>query len=222
MLYIVATPIGNYADITLRALDVLKNCDIVIGEEYRIASTFLKKVGLPEKEILLLNEHAKEKDIRELVDVCASKNVALISDCGTPGFADPGAALIKLCRVKNIAVTALPGPSSLMTILSLSSQKSSQFLYIGFLPANKQERIMAIKALKTENKSWVLMDTPYRLKNILTDLASEMPNERGLLGVNLTQESELIIEGTFKELLAKCRLEEGEFIILRYAHTKDK
>ncbi|MCB0351594.1 MAG: methyltransferase, partial [Bdellovibrionales bacterium] len=144
MLFIVATPIGNYSDITLRALELLKTCDILIGEEHRVASTMLKKLGLEQREIYLLNEHSNKKDIDELVKLCAEKNVALISDCGTPGFSDPGAELIERCRKNNIQVSSAPGASSLMTLLSLSSQRINQFVFVGFLPANNEARVEAL------------------------------------------------------------------------------
>lgn len=217
MLHIVATPIGNYSDITLRALEVLKTCDILIGEEHRVASTLLKKIGLEQKEIYTLNEHSKKNDIEELAQLCAEKNVALISDCGTPGFADPGADLIQLCRKKNIKVTTLPGASSLMGLLSLSSQKITQFVFIGFLPANREARAQAILDLKKENRAWVIMDTPYRLKAVLGELALAFPNDRALLAINLTQGSEEMLEGTFKEIEKACKTESAEFMILRYA-----
>jgi 16S rRNA (cytidine1402-2'-O)-methyltransferase len=220
MLSVVATPIGDYKDITLRALDTLKNCDILIGEEHRVASTLLKKLGLEQKEIYLLNEHSKKKDIDELVELCTTQNVALISDCGTPVFSDPGAELIHACRSRNIKITALPGASSLMTLLSLSSQKLTSFLFVGFLPANKEERVKAIQDLKKEPRSWVIMDTPYRLQALLADLGREMPNEKALIGLNLTQPNETLIEGTFKEIENKCKIEEAEFIIIRYANAK--
>jgi len=177
----------------------------------------LKKQGLTNKEIYLLNEHTKKEDLYELLDFCREKNVALISDCGTPGFSDPGASLIKLCRQKNIPVTAAPGASCLMTLLSLSSEKLNEFLFVGFLPAENTEREKALLSLKNETRPWILMDTPYRLKTLLTSLAEIFPKDRGLLGLNLTQPEEFIIEGTFTEILQKCPCEKAEFILLRYA-----
>jgi 16S rRNA (cytidine1402-2'-O)-methyltransferase len=215
-LTIVSTPIGNLGDITLRALETLKACDLVIGEEHRITSTLLKKMEIGQKEIYCLNEHSKKDDLYELLDLCREKKVALISDCGTPGFADPGADLIRLCRQKGIPVTAAPGASSLMTLLSLSSQKMTQFVFLGFLPAEASERKKSMQDLKKEKRSWVLMDTPYRLKAVLQNLAELMPKEMCLLGLNLTQENEVILEGTFTEVLQKCPFEKAEFILLRY------
>lgn len=219
-LSIVATPIGNLQDITLRALEALRACDILIGEEHRVASTLLKKLELPQKEIYLLNEHSKRRDIEELVVLCKYKNVALISDCGTPGFSDPGADLVHACRQKGITITSLPGASSLMTLLSLSSKKITQFLFIGFLPAKKEEREAAVEKLKTESRAWIIMDTPYRLPSVLGDLARVMPNEKALLALSLTQENEMILEGPFQELRKKCPYESAEFMILKYAKSQ--
>jgi 16S rRNA (cytidine1402-2'-O)-methyltransferase len=221
MLNIVATPIGNFSDISLRALEVLKTCNIVIGEEHRVASTLLKKLGLEQKEIYLLNEHTKKNDLEELAELCASQNVALVSDCGTPGFSDPGADLIAICRRKKIKMTSLPGASSLMTLLSLSSQKLTEFIFVGFLPAKNEERIKALQELKRESRPWILMDTPYRLKAILKDLASLYPADSALLCLNLTQVDEEIIEGSFTEIEKKCTKESAEFMILKY-ETKPK
>jgi 16S rRNA (cytidine1402-2'-O)-methyltransferase len=217
-LYIVATPIGNSADITLRAIDVFRQCKIIIGEEHRPTSTLLKKIGIDqsEKEIYLLNEHSKPKDIDELLELCKTQKVALVSDCGTPVFSDPGSDLIRACRKNNIATITLPGASSLMSLISLSSQKLTQFVFFGFLPANKEDRSVKLKDLKAERRPWIIMDTPYRLQATLKELATELPNARALLAVNLTQENEHIFEGTFKEITAQCQLESGEFILLKY------
>src|SRR5438045_691923 len=113
-LFVVATPIGNYADLSLHAIDVLKSCDLVIGEEKREVELLLKRAGAFPKSYELLNEHSRPADVEKLVLECAHKTVALVSDCGTPGFCDPGADLVHLCRKKGISIKALPGPSSLM------------------------------------------------------------------------------------------------------------
>ena len=216
MLYIVATPIGNFGDITLRARDCLANCDILIGEETRVASTLLKKIGLEQKEIYELNEHTRANDLKELVDLCATKNVALISDCGTPGFQDPGPDLIRQCRARGIPVTTLPGASSLMATLSLASQPIREFVFFGFLSAEKNLRASQIQNLKSEKRSWVVMDTPYRLETLLHELAAAFPKDRALLAMNLTQENEKIIEGTISELANRTKDTKAEFMLLKY------
>ena len=225
MLYVVATPIGNWADITERAREILKTCDIIIGEEYRTTSTLLKKMGVTdqarenEKPIYLLNEHSKPDEIRELCKLCVEKNVALVSDCGTPGFADPGPALIKMCRSQKIPVTALPGASALTTILSLTSEPIRAFVFFGFLPRETSERERALKNVAAESRAWIVMDTPYRLMPLLEYFAQVLPRERALLGLNLTQARELVLEGTFVEILKNvrdCEEEKAEFMLLRY------
>ena len=170
MLYIVATPIGHPKDITLRALEALQAADHIIGEEQRVASTLLKKLNLSHKSLHLLNEHSTESDVEELTQLCKNQQVALISDCGTPSFYDPGYQLIQQCRKRNILVTAVPGASSLMTLLSLVSQQVNQFYFAGFLPADSELRAAKFKALCTHSDALILMDTPYRLLKLLTEL----------------------------------------------------
>ncbi len=224
MLYIVATPIGNWGDITDRAREILKSCDAVIGEEYRPTSTLLKKIGITnenekEKPIYLLNEHTKPKEVIDLCELCAKHTVALVSDCGTPGFADPGPALVKLCRNRKVAVTALPGASSLTTLLSLTSEPIRSFVFFGFLPRETSERERALLNVIAEPRAWVIMDTPYRLIPLLEYFGQKAPKARALLGLNLTQPSELVLEGTFSEILRLVRDagdEKAEFMLLRY------
>src|SRR5258708_24103292 len=119
-LTVVAVPIGNYEDITLRAKETLANCDVVICEEIKPASILFKRLGIPDKEFFQLNEHSTPKDIEPLIELCKIKKVALISDCGTPGFCDPGPELVDGCFKEGVSVGVNPGPSSLMALLSLS------------------------------------------------------------------------------------------------------
>lgn len=219
MLFIVATPIGNPHDITLRALEILQKADCIIGEERRVASTLLKRLELSHKPLLLLNEHSTAEEVLELSQLCLESSVALISDCGTPSFYDPGYQLVKLCRDKKIEVKAIPGASSLMTLLSLVSQKVTQFYFAGFLPADTQDRTLCLQKLQIHREAIVLMDTPYRLVKLLNELAQYFPHRLLLLGLNLTQENECSWEGTALELIAalnKASLEKAEFILMIY------
>ncbi len=149
-LYIVATPIGNRGDLTERARQVLTECEVVIGEEKRELLPFLKTLGLQEKSFELLNEHTDEKDFQELVKLCEQKAVALVSDCGTPGFCDPGAQLVAHCRQKKVKVVPVPGASSLMALLSVSGLQLKQFVFQGFLSVDKDTRTRELNALKNE------------------------------------------------------------------------
>lgn len=219
MLTIVSTPIGDLKDITQRALETLKNADVIIGEEQREASTLLKKLQIPTKPLYLLNEHSTTDDLKELLMLCENQNVALISDCGTPSFYDPGFQLVQLCRSKKIPIKSAPGASSLMTLLSLVSKKITQFHFAGFLPADNEIRSIELKKLFKSSLPVVLMDTPYRLNKLLNELSPLTKERLILLGVNLTQVDELILEGTALEILNTLKqreLKKAEFILLIY------
>lgn len=215
-LTLVATPIGHPKDITVRSLELIEKCDVVIGEEMRELTTFLKRANLPEKEMHLLNEHSSSQDVIGLAQLCVEKNVVLVSDCGTPGFCDPGAALVSECRKRNIKVQSAPGPSSLMTILSLSSERLGRFVFEGFLPAENEARTRRLQQIKNEKGAIVLMDTPYRLSKLLSEVASVFENRRALLGLNLTQRDEQVFEGSLSELAGKVQGQKAEFMLLIY------
>ena len=167
-LSIVSTPIGNLDDITLRAIESLRKADVIIGEEYREVTTLLKRLDIPKPQLELLNEHSKEDDLQELLKLCLEKNVALVSDCGTPGFCDPGAHLVKLCRDHGLDVKPVPGASSLMALLAVSGRKLQSFYFRGFLPAKKELRQSALKEVAKDSRNQVIMYTPYRLSKLLT------------------------------------------------------
>ncbi|MEQ1875133.1 MAG: SAM-dependent methyltransferase [Bdellovibrionia bacterium] len=213
-LFIVSTPIGNPKDLTARAADVLKQCETVIGEERSEVSKLLKSLGLQGKRLELLNEHSREEDLNDLLEFCREEDVALVSDCGTPGFCDPGAALVRACRAEGITVVPVPGASSLMALLAVSGLQLREFVFSGFLPANTEERKSAVARLEKESRAIFIMDTPYRLSKLLAELGSRMPKRRALLGLDLTQESEEIREGTLADLAAKYPAKKAEFVLL--------
>lgn len=213
-LFVVATPIGNYNDLSLRAIEVLKSCDLVIGEEKREVELLLKRAGAFPKPYELLNEHSKPQDLEPLAAECATKNVALVSDCGTPGFCDPGADLVHLCRKKNIEIKALPGPSSLMALLSVCGHRITEFYFVGFLPRESSERATKLHEVSKNSVPTILMDTPYRLKKLLQEITETMPNRRLVLGCDLTQETEAVYEGTSSQILTQLKTEKSEFVML--------
>lgn len=215
-LYLVATPIGNNDDISLRALRILQEAEIIILEERKEGSRFLRSHAITGKEYLELNEHSSPSEILALRDLCRSKKIALITDCGTPGFADPGSELVQLCRQEKINVQTLPGASSLMALLSLSGIKLNQFLFRGFLSAETELRQSQWQELKNEKRAIILMDTPYRLQKTLKELETFLPERRNLLALNLTQESEVILEGKATEISARNPYKKAEFMLLIY------
>jgi 16S rRNA (cytidine1402-2'-O)-methyltransferase len=216
MLYVVATPIGDISEISLRALEILKSAEVIICESTKEASKLLRAHGISGKTYELLNEHTTPEEVKALAEICAAKTAALVSDCGTPGFCDPGAHLVKLCRQKKILVKSVLGASALLGLLSLSGERIDQFIFRGFLPAENEARKKALQDIQKEKRPMILMDTPYRLKKTLGDLQEFFPKRRALLALNLTQTDETILEGTAENLIKQLPFEKAEFMILLY------
>lgn len=216
-LYLVATPIGNYADITLRALDVLKSVDFIICEEFKEARRLLSQYKI-EKELFSLNEHNEKEEAIEIIKKLAEgKTAALISDCGTPLFSDPGHYLVDLCIAENIEVIPLPGASSLLPALTGSGLNFEKFYYCGWLSPKKDLRAAELNKLKNIKSTLVIMDTPYRLKQLLTDVQKVFgPKRKIVVAFNLTLDGEQFFRGevsTILKLVEERRLK-GEFVLL--------
>jgi 16S rRNA (cytidine1402-2'-O)-methyltransferase len=215
-LFIVSTPIGNYRDITLHALDVLAEVDAVIIEEYRQGSTLLKKIGIKEKELILLNEHnEKESSLMIAEELTQGKRYALISDCGTPVFADPGTELIRLSMENGVPVIPIPGPSSLMVAISLSPLPLEEFYFIGFLPKKKEIRKQKLNDLKKMRIPIILMDAPYRLSRLLSEVIAAFGGACVItLAFNLTLPGEKLLHDTAEHVLREMKDQKGEFILI--------
>jgi 16S rRNA (cytidine1402-2'-O)-methyltransferase len=218
VLYVIAMPIGNARDITLRALDVLKEVDLLICEERKIGFRYQSAYDF-KKEMELLNEHnSAEQSLHILQRLQTEKlSAALVSDAGTPLFADPGADLIALCHYENIPVIPIPGASYLMTALMGSGINLKRFMYYGFLPANADERIQAIRKLKMW-LDWdiLFLETPYRLKPFLRDLMQVLgPKREGIIAYRLTFPEEQFVIGNLATLVEKAeKLPKGEFVFI--------
>ena len=215
-LYIVSTPIGNYRDITLRALDVLKAVDAVVCEEYRQGSTLLKKLELPKKELMLLNEHNEQEMAAEIAQILLNgKDLALISDCGTPAFADPGTHLIQLATEYQIPVIPVPGASSLMTILAVSPLPMEEFYFAGFLPRKSELRKPRLYKLSKMRIPVILMDTPYRLGKLLVEVRQAFGKNRTItLALDLTLSSEKIYHGAVNDIIPQVGNRKSEFMLI--------
>lgn len=212
-LHLIAVPIGHPGDITLRAIETLKAADIVIGEERKEVSKLLKSLGIEGKRLELLNEHSSDQDVRELLELCRTNKVALVSDCGTPGFCDPGARLVAAGRSEGLVSSPVPGASSLMCLLSVCGHDMREFLFRGFLPAEREARAIALRDLERERRPVILMDTPYRLGRLLEELASRWPERRAVLGCDFTQATETVIEASLKDLPRLVGERKAEFIM---------
>jgi 16S rRNA (cytidine1402-2'-O)-methyltransferase len=213
-LCLIATPIGNPKDISLRAVEYLKSCDVIIGEEERELSKFLKMTGVEAKSTELLNEHSTPGDLKRLLGIAKEKKVALVSDCGTPAFCDPGADLVEMCYALGVPVTTMPGASSVMAALSLSGFDLREFVFKGFLSQKTEERAAEVKELVKEKRPIVLMDTPYRLEKLAGELNQEMGNRPVFLAANTTQRDEWSFRGLVKDLVSKVAGKKAEFVIV--------
>lgn len=226
-LYIVATPIGNIQDITLRAIETLKSVDIIVCEERKEGSKLLKRLDIKAKELIPLNEHnerEKGERINEIMMLLhEGKQLALISDCGTPVFSDPGALLIQQAAMFNVPVVPIPGPSSLMATLSVLDESLDRFVFGGFLPRQSDKRLHELKNLDRSGYPIILMDTPYRLNRLLDEIGSAYGKGRRItLACDLTLPSESIFRGSVKQIQQKVKGRKAEFILVVHAAGKGK
>jgi len=154
--------------------------------------------------------------LNEIMMMCKNKNVALISDCGTPAFCDPGADLVRMCRKEGFKVEVVPGPSSLMSFLGGAGTKIKEFYFRGFLSAKTEIRNQEIQSLKKCKVPVVLMDTPYRLTRLLQDLNRSFPNNFVSLGLDLSMDTEEFIYGRPTDILKKVGGQKREFVMMLY------
>ena len=216
-LYLVSTPIGNYEDITIRALNILKSVDFIICEEFKDARRMLSFYQI-EKELISLNEH-NEKDVVDdlLLRLLEGKTAALISDCGTPLFSDPGHLFVALLISQKIQVIPVPGANSLLPALIGSGFDFEKFYYYGWLSPNKEERRQQLYKLKSIKEVIVILDTPYRLRQLLGDVVKVMGKHlRAVVAFQLTMDGERFYRGTTADLLqiAEDKKLKGEFVLL--------
>jgi len=214
-LFIVATPIGNPKDITLRALDVLKMVDAVVCEEFRQGSRLLRQIGV-ENDLIQLNEHNETNEAQTIVTRLENgESLAIISDAGTPVFADPGQHLLELIYRKNIPVSPIPGPGSMMAALSLCDFPINRFIFAGFPPQKTQYREKFLAEYLSKKIPVILMDTPYRMTKLLSEVENVFgKNQDILLACDLTLKNEHIYRGSVKDILYKVSGQKCEFILI--------
>jgi 16S rRNA (cytidine1402-2'-O)-methyltransferase len=224
VLYLVATPIGNYGDITFRALEVLKSADLIVYEERREGERLLRYYGIT-RPVESLNEHNEAAASQNILqNLKAGRNVALISDAGTPVFSDPGSILVGKAVQEGLRVVPVPGASSLMPALTVSGFPIDRFVFYGWLSPKKERRRAELKQLLQEKRTIVLMDTPYRLVSLLRDLAETFgASRRVCIAFNLTMPDECIFHGTSAGLYQKLGAKElkGEFVVVIEGRSGD-
>ena len=202
MLYVVATPIGNLGDITLRAIEVLKTVDVVAAEDTRRSGILLKLLGI-KKPFVSYHEHNEATRTPELVEGLArGENVALITDAGTPGVSDPGFRLIRECIKRGVPFTIIPGPSSILTALVGSGFSTDKFSFGGFLPVKSGQRERELRAAAERDETTIFFESPYRLIKTLVACAEVMPDRQVCVARELTKKFEEFRRGTAVDLLA--------------------
>ena len=216
-LSIVSVPIGNSRDITLRAIEVLQNADAILCEDLKPARRLLHELQI-EKELLPLNEHTEASATEEALALLrAGKNLALISDAGTPLVADPGQRLVRKAIEEGIEATPVPGASSILAALVVSGFRSDNFYFAGMLPREKAARKKAAKALAARAETIILLEAPYRLAQLLDDLVDGYGNtRRACIARDLSLPMERVDRGTLLTLrdLFKARPFKGEFVVV--------
>jgi 16S rRNA (cytidine1402-2'-O)-methyltransferase len=202
MLYIVATPIGNLGDVTLRALEILKSVDLVAAEDTRHSGMLLKHFGI-KKPFISYHEHNEAMRTAELVvRLAGGETIALITDAGTPGLSDPGARLVRECIKRELPFTIIPGPSSLVTALIGSGFLNERFSFRGFLPIKSGQRARELGAAAESGETVVFFESPYRLTKTLAACIDVMPERQLCVARELTKKFEEFRRGTACELLA--------------------
>lgn len=216
-LYIVPTPIGNYEDITFRALTTLKNTDFIICEEFKPARRLLSHFKI-EKELVSLNEHNEEDVSKGLAErLLNGESASLISDAGQPLFSDPGNLLVDYCISYKIRIIPLPGANSLLPALAASGLRLDKFYYYGWLSPKKEVRRQELNRLKKIREVIVLMETPYRIKRILNDIINFFgPDQNIILAYKLSMPEEQIFRDTAKRILNSIEKNnlKGEFVLV--------
>lgn len=216
--YIVATPIGNLGDITLRAIDVLKSADLIAAEDTRHTRRLLDALSIQNK-LLSLHEHNEFARVDAvLAEVEAGKAVALVSDAGTPLISDPGSILVNHARERGLAVVPVPGPSAVITALSAAGLDCRRFIFEGFLPAKNKAREDVLASFKDEARSVVFYESPHRIQASLAAFAEVLPGRKLVLARELTKTFETFLSGQAPDLLATMADDpnqtKGEFVVL--------
>ena len=223
-LYIVPTPIGNLDDITLRAVNVLREVDFILAEDTRTTSFLLRHLGIEKKlhSHHKFNEHATVKMVAG--SIAAGRNAALVSDAGTPGISDPGFLLVRTCVEAGIEVETLPGATALVPALVQSGFPCDRFCFEGFLP-QKKGRAKQLQSLADEERTMVFYESPYRVVKCLEQFAEVFGSERRVsVSRELTKTFEQTVRGTVAEVLEHFRTTEpkGEFVIVLAGKPKPK
>ena len=216
VLYIIATPIGNLEDITLRALNILKGVDFIAAEDTRHTIKLLNHYEI-KKTLLSYHEHNKYEKGNEIIELLKSgKNIGLVSDAGTPAISDPGEDLVKLCIENNIRTIPIPGATALISALIVSGKDTKKFVFEGFLSQEKNNRKNVLEKIKDETRTIILYEAPHKIKKTLVELLKYLGNRNITLVRELTKKYEEIRTYTIEEAIVDYSQREprGEYVLV--------
>ena len=212
-LYLVATPIGNLEDITLRALRVLREVGLIAAEDTRTTRRLLRRYEI-DTPITSYHEHNRRAMLPRLLEALAEKDVALVSDAGTPGISDPGCDLVEACWNAGVQVVPVPGPSAVTAALAAAGVNADRFLFAGFLPRKRGARRALLDSLAAERRPLVLFEAPHRLLDTLADLDEIFGDRRVVICRELTKLHEEVFRGAASDALDHFREPRGEFTLV--------
>ncbi len=213
-LYIVATPIGNLEDITLRAIRILKEVDLIAAEDTRHSLKLLNSLEIT-KPLISYHRHNEEIKTDILIEkLLEGQEIALISDAGTPGICDPGEIVIQKCIENNIDIVPIPGACAMINALITSGINTKEFTFLGFLPLHKKLRKEKLKEIQTTQKTLILYEAPHKLKNTLNDLKEILSDRKVVVARELTKIHEEWIRGTIEDIIEKTENIKGEIVII--------
>ena len=218
-LYIVATPIGNLKDITLRALETLANVEVIAAEDTRVVQKLLQHHGITSTLISYHQHNAAERDQQLIERLQQDQDIALVTDAGTPLISDPGATLVQECRSQDIDVVPIPGVSAIITALSASDINVNRFCFEGFLPVKRQARLTRLQQLVTEQRALVIYEAKHRILEVIEDIVEIYDEDRRvLIARELTKAFEQIVSAKPSDMLSMLKTQEipikGEFVVI--------
>lgn len=214
MLYIIATPIGNLEDITLRAIRMLKEVDYILAEDTRRTGKLLSHYQIKNKMVSYNDINKKRKTPFILQELQQGKNIALVSDAGTPGISDPGFYLVRACRENNLDVSCIPGPNAAITALVASGLPTDQFSFYGFIPKSPGKKKKLLQKISEREETAILYESPHRIEKTLTLINETMPQKQVVVARELTKKFEEYKRGTAKEILNQNKKIKGEITLI--------
>ncbi len=221
-LFLVATPIGNLEDITLRALRILKEVDLIAAEDTRHTLKLLNHFEISKPLISYYKQNESTRSAELVEKLKSGKNIAIVSDAGTPGISDPGEEIVKYCVRENIEIVPVPGACAFVNALICSGIATREICFLGFLSAVKKERKEKLEELKYETKTLIFYEAPHKLKNTLEDMLQIFGDRKIVLARELTKIHEEFIRGEISDILQNINEIKGEFVVIVEGNKNSK